>query len=140
MSRAGRTNTFASIGQALSGTRNPVLAEAVDRYRALTPLSTAWNQAVSQPLCRHARPVALDDGVLTVHAESPVWANLLRNTEQSVVSALRESGLPEARSLRIRISPPNPAPARNTPPADERGEGDNPEFSRLFAQLRRALD
>lgn len=137
MSRADRTNSFASLGQTLHRSRNPVLEEAVDRYRALTPLITAWNQAVSQPLCRHARPVSLRDGVLTVHAESPVWANLLRNTEQSVVSALQAAGLTDARSLRIRISPPNPAP--NAPSADEQ-EDDNPEFRRLFAQLRRALD
>ncbi|HSH43369.1 MAG TPA: DUF721 domain-containing protein [Arenicellales bacterium] len=138
MSRAGRTNySFASIAQALRQSRNPVLAEAVDRYRELTPLNTAWNGAVSGPLCRHARPVALRDGVLTVHAESPVWANLLRNSEQSVVSALRDSGLSEVRSLRIRIAPPKPA--QDKPPTDDQ-EADNPKFRRLFAQLRRALD
>lgn len=137
MSRADRKVTFASVGQTLHRSRNPVLEEAVDRYRALTPLVTAWNQAVSQPLCRHARPVSLRDGVLTVQAESPVWANLLRNTEQSVVSALRDSGLSDARSLRIRVSPPNPAPS--TPPAAEQ-ENDYSEFKRLFAKLRRALD
>lgn len=137
MRRTGRTEPFTSIGQALRRSRNPVLEQAVDRYRALTPLGTAWDQAVSQPLHRHARPVSLDNGVLTVHAESPVWANLLRNTEQSVVAALQASGLPETRSLRIRIAPP--APARNASPADERVESD-PRLKRLFAQLRRALD
>lgn len=139
MSRAGRTKSFASIGQALRRSRNPVLAEVVDRYRALTPLNTAWHQAVPQPLCRHARPVTLQNGVLTVHAESPVWANLLRNTEQSVIAALGKSGLSELQSLRIRIAPPNPAPARTATPADER-EDSRTDFSRLFAKLRRALD
>ena len=141
MRRAGRTESFASIGQALRRSRNPVLEEAVDRYRALTPLSTVWNQAVSQPLCRHARPVAQENGVLTVHAESPVWANLLRNTEQSVVSALNASGLSETRSLRIRIAPP--APARDAAPAAAQAHDDpelEPELKRLIAQLRRALD
>lgn len=138
MHRTGRTKSFASIGQTLHRCRNPVLEEVLDRYRALTPLGTAWHQAVPQPLCRHARPVALQDGVLTVHAESPVWANLLRNTEQSVVSALQVAGLPDTRNLRIRISPPSPAP--NAAPADEQGQDNNSEFSRLFAQLRRALD
>lgn len=137
MTRAGRTNSFTSVAQSLNRSRNPVLEEAVNRHRALTPLLTAWNEAVSRPLCQHARPVSLQNGVLTVHAESPVWANLLRNTEQSVVSALRGLGLPETRCLRIRIAPPDPA--RNAPPAVEQRD-DNPEFRRLFARLRRALD
>jgi predicted nucleic acid-binding Zn ribbon protein len=108
----------------------------MDRYRALTPLNTTWTRAVAQPLCRHARPVALKNGTLTVHADSPVWANLLRNTEQSVVDGLRNSGMTEIRSLHIRVSPP-PAP-QNDPPADESGY--NSKLSRLFAQLRKALD
>jgi len=136
MRRAGRTVSFSSLGQTLRRSGNPVLEEAMDRYRALTPLSTAWSRAVSQPLCRHARPVSLQDGVLTVHAESSVWANLLRNSEKSVVSSLRESGLSEARSLRIRISPPNPA--RDASPAAGQ-EVDESKFRRLFAELRRAL-
>jgi hypothetical protein len=81
--------------------------------------------------------VGLRDGVLTVHAESPVWANLLRNTEQSIISALRDSGLSEVRSLRVRIAPPKPA---QESPQTEDQEADNPKLRRLFAQLRRALD
>lgn len=137
MSRTDRLKTAVSIGQALNRSRNPVLEEALDRYRALTPLNTAWGRSVDQPLCRHARPVALRDGVLTVHAESSVWANLLRNTEQSVVSVLRDAGLSEVQCLRIRIAPPALTPGN--PPAEERDAPD-PEFTRLFAQLRRALD
>lgn len=137
MRRADRLKTFASLEQTLRRSRNPVLQEAVNRYRELTPLSTAWGRSVAEPLCRHARPVALEQGTLTVHAESPVWANLLRNTEQSVVSALRDSGLTGLRKLRVRIAPPSES--GTAPPADERVE-DDPEIRRLFAQLRKALD
>lgn len=137
MSRAGRTKSFASVTQSLRQSRNPVLAEAVDRCRALTPLNTAWNQAVAQPLCRHVQPVSQQDGVLTVHAESPVWANLLRNTEQTTVAALRASGLSGLRSLRIRIAPPD-VPREPAPVEEDRGDG--PELRRQFERLRRALD
>ncbi len=138
MRSADRSKSFSSIGQTLNRSRNPVLEEAVDRYQALSPLNTAWQRSVAQPLCRHARPVSLQGGVLTIHAESPVWANLLRNTEQSIVAALRDAGLNDVQGLRIRISPPKSTPTNN-PPADERDE-DNEKFKRLFAQLRKALD
>lgn len=133
-----RSRTFTSVGQVLNHSGHPVLEEAVNRYHALSPLKTAWQHSVAQPLCRHARPVSMRDGILIIHAESPVWANLLRNTEQSIVAALRDAGLSDVRSLRIRISPPNPTPD-NTPPAEEQDE-DSGKFKRLFAQLRRALD
>ena len=133
-----RTRTFVSVGRALDQSRHPVLEEAVNRYRAMSPLKTAWQRSVTQPLCRYTHPVSLRDGVLTVHAESPVWANLLRNSEQSVVASLHESGLIDVRSVRVRIAPPNPAPD-NSPPQDERDE-DSAKFKRLFAQLRKALD
>jgi len=138
MSRADRSKTFASIGQALGRSGNPVLEEAASRYRALAPLNAAWQQAVAHPLRHHARPASLRDGTLIVHAESPVWANLLRNSEQSILAALRESGLEEVRGLRIRISPPNPTPEK--PPAAEPREGEDLKLKRLFDQLRRALD
>lgn len=138
MSRADRSKSFASISQALERSGNPVLEEAGNRYRALFPLNAAWQRAIDPPLRQHARPADLRDGVLTVHAESPVWANMLRNSEQSIAASLRESGLDSVQSLRIRISPPNPGPEK-APPASDR-EGDTPELRRLFAQLRRALD
>lgn len=138
MSRADRSKSFASISQALERSGNPVLVEAGNRYRAMFPLNAAWQRAIDPPLRQRARPTVLRDGVLTVHAESPVWANMLRNSEQSIVASLRGSGLDSIQSLRIRISPPDSGPEK-TPPAKER-EGDTPELRRLFAQLRKALD
>jgi hypothetical protein len=139
MHRSDRSNSFTSVGQALTRSGHPVLEEAVNRHKALSPLKNAWQRSVAQPLCRHAEPVSLRNGVLTVLAESPVWANLLRNTERSVVAALREAGLAEIKSLRIRMSPPQSKTAA-IPPAEEQDSEDNRKFRRLFAQLRRALD
>ena len=137
MRRADRSKMRTSIGHALHTSRNPVLVEAVNRYRALTPLNTAWTNAVDQPLRGHARPVDLKNGTLTVHADSSVWANLLRNTEQSIVADLRTSGLSEIRNLYVRISPP--ATLRTHRSTGESGR-DNLKLSRLFAKLRKALD
>lgn len=137
MRRADRLKTFTSIEQTLLRSHHPVIRDAVSRYEALTPLNTVWQRAVGEPLRRHARPVSLDAGTLSVHAESPVWASLLRNTEQSIVSALRASGLPAVRKLRVRIAPPSaaaPKPAANEP------RGYDPAIRRRFAQLRKALD
>jgi len=137
MRGADRSKTFTSIGQTLNDSGNSVVAEAASRYRALSPLGSSWQRAVEQPLREHAHPVALRDGVLTVHAESPVWANLIRNNEQSIVASLHEAGLADVRNLRIRIAPPQTSP--DAQPAEERDD-DPHEFSRLFEQLRKALD
>lgn len=137
MRRADRSKTFASLEQMLHHSPYPALREAVNRYRALTPLNTAWRRSVPEPLCRHTHPVALDRGILNVHAESPVWANLLRNTEHSLVSALQDSGLSGVRSIRVRIAPPQPSDAAL--PTKGHDEAD-PRITRLLAQLRKALD
>jgi predicted nucleic acid-binding Zn ribbon protein len=136
MRRAGRLKTFASIEQTLLRSSHPVVREALRRQEALTPLNTVWKRSVAEPLRRHARPVTLAEGTLSVHAESPVWASLLRNSEQSIVSTLRSSGLSEVRRLRVRVAPPSASRAR--PAANERGEED-PDIKRLFARLRKAL-
>jgi hypothetical protein len=137
MRRTDRLKSPLSIGETLHKSRNPILAEVMDRYRALTPLNTAWTRSIAQPLCRHARPVALKNGTLTVHADSSVWASVLRNTEQSVVAGLRNSGLTEIRALHIRVSP-SPTPQNN--PSADRNAGHHSKLRRLFAQLRKALD
>ena len=137
MRHVDRSKKLTSIGHTIRTSQNPVLAEAVNRYRALTPLNTAWTNSVDQTLRRHARPVDLKNGTLTVHVDSSVWANLLRNTEQSIVAGLRNSGLDEIQSLNVRISPPTTL--QTHPPAGEDG-GNNLKLSRLFAKLRKALD
>jgi len=137
MKKSGRSNSFSSVGQALSHARNPVLAEAASRCRALTPLNTAWRRAVAADVYRHTRAVDLRGGAMTVHADSPVWANLLRHSERSIVDALQASGMPEARALRIRVAPPQAPP---DPGAAEDSAPLDPKFRRLFAQLRKALD
>ncbi|UQU68324.1 DciA family protein [Couchioplanes caeruleus] len=38
----------------------------------------AWEKVVGSDIAKHSRPVKLDDGVLTVEAESTAWATQLR--------------------------------------------------------------
>jgi predicted nucleic acid-binding Zn ribbon protein len=38
----------------------------------------AWEKVVGEDIAKHSRPVKLDDGVLTVEAESTAWATQLR--------------------------------------------------------------
>lgn len=145
MRRADRSRSFISLETTIRCSHSPVLKEALKRYEALSPLETAWKRAVDGPLRKHARPVALDQGTLTIHCESPVWANLLRNTELSLVSALRDSGLAGVLALRIRIAPTPASLPTSSPPSDRRGvtaghTSDDPNIKHLFAQLRKALD
>ena len=38
----------------------------------------AWEKVVGSEIAKHSRPIKLDDGVLTVEAESTAWATQLR--------------------------------------------------------------
>ncbi|MFI5936101.1 DciA family protein [Actinoplanes sp. NPDC051494] len=38
----------------------------------------AWEKVVGEDIAKHSRPIKLDDGVLTVEAESTAWATQLR--------------------------------------------------------------
>ncbi|HET6533958.1 MAG TPA: DciA family protein, partial [Actinoplanes sp.] len=49
-----------------------------EKPKAEATVFGAWEKVVGPDIARHSRPVKLDDGVLTVEAESTAWATQLR--------------------------------------------------------------
>jgi len=92
-----RGNTVPALyGQALR------LIELQKQLRALLPPSLGLHVSVGN--CRN--------GILTVYADSAAWAARLRFEVPGLLKRLEETS-PDAgiRTLRIRIRPPDPAPA-----------------------------
>ena len=96
-------------------------------YPAPDQLETAkvfawWSRSVPPRILKHARPVRLSRGVLTVHVSSSVWANELHYLSDDLLSRVRNaaptSGIQKIRfqvgplpdiPKRLQI-PPTPAP------------------------------
>ena len=49
-----------------------------EKPKAEATVFGAWEKVVGSDIAKHSRPVKLDDGVLTVEAESTAWATQLR--------------------------------------------------------------
>lgn len=49
-----------------------------EKPKAEATVFGAWERVVGSEIANHSRPVKLDDGVLTVEAESTAWATQLR--------------------------------------------------------------
>ncbi len=93
--RAPRRRTGEGEGRRLRGysgpgpdPRDPQLFGAVlerlmkqrgwEKPKAEATVFGAWEKVVGPDIAKHSRPVKLDDGVLTVEAESTAWATQLR--------------------------------------------------------------
>ena len=53
-------------------------ARGWEKPKAEATVFGAWERVVGPDIAKHSRPVKLDDGVLTVEAESTAWATQLR--------------------------------------------------------------
>jgi predicted nucleic acid-binding Zn ribbon protein len=72
-----------------------------------------WTRAVPERVVRHARPVHLRRGTLTVHVASAPWAQELVFLKDRLLRAVQRAA-PEAgvRDLRFRVGPLPPMPER----------------------------
>src|SRR4051812_14537265 len=69
-----------------------------------------WAAAMGARIADRARPVYLENGVLTVRVATSVWANELSLLQASLIARLRNEGV-EVKELRFRVGPIDP-PAR----------------------------
>lgn len=90
-------------------------------YPAPDQLHTArvfswWNRTVPEKIVKHARPVRLRDGLLTVHVSSSVWANELHFLSEDLLKRIRayapESGV---KRIRFQVGPLPDFPVRHKP-------------------------
>lgn len=103
--RAPRRRTGEGEGRRLRGysgpgpdPRDPQLFGAVlqrlmkqrgwEKPKAEATVFGAWEKVVGEDIAKHSRPVKLDDGVLTVEAESTAWATQLRMLAASLLRSI----------------------------------------------------
>jgi predicted nucleic acid-binding Zn ribbon protein len=81
-----------------------------ERPAAEATLFGSWHQVVGPDIAMHSRPISLDNGELTIEAESPAWATQLRLLNTSILSRIGAS-VGHNLVTRLRIHGPA-APAR----------------------------
>jgi predicted nucleic acid-binding Zn ribbon protein len=64
-----------------------------------------WAAIVGEEVAQHATPVSLDDGVLTVQAESTAWATQLRLLQRQLLAKI-ETGVGAGVVTRLKIQGP----------------------------------
>jgi len=73
------------IGEALSEVARDLHLDDPDDVAAVM---AAWSEAVGDAVAAHVRPRRLQDGVLLVEVDAPVWATQLRYLEEDVIRRL----------------------------------------------------
>ena len=85
-----------------TGALSPLLAHA-------RQLATTDQQVIAllpAPLQPHCHVLSLQDGVLVLAADSPVWASRLRFHAPKLVKQLSGSKTVTVRTVRVRVNPP----------------------------------
>lgn len=92
------------------------LSRAVSAYLdETTRLRAIWHAHVPEPLASYTHPVRTTGGRLIVQADTPVWANRLRQQQFTLVSRLiRDPALRHLAGLTIKVVPRSVAPAENS--------------------------
>jgi predicted nucleic acid-binding Zn ribbon protein len=79
-----------------------VKARGWQRPAAEATVFGAWERVVGPDIAKHSRPIKLDDGELTVEAESTAWATQLRLLAASLLQRIaKEVGHNVVRKLHI---------------------------------------
>jgi hypothetical protein len=107
-----------------------------DRFsRSRAPVAERiWRDAVGLRIAERARPVALENGVLTLRVATSVWASELSMLATTILERLRAQRVPVT-ELRFRVGPIEP-PAR---PVERRTTRKVPPPAPLPEELARAL-
>lgn len=66
-------------------------------------LAPLWPQVAGKPMARHSRPVAFEDGVLTLESDCTAWSAELRRISGDIMAQInRYLGVPAVRRLKVR--------------------------------------
>ena len=83
-------------------------------------LAPLWSQVAGKPMARHSRPVAFDDGLLTLESDCTAWSAEMRRIADDIRAQInRYLGVPAVRKLKVRYVP---KPMPNAPPFDDKSK------------------
>lgn len=123
---AGEGNAFSATG------RDPeLLSDQLERMIAdrgwktdvaAGSVMSRWPDLVGEQVAQHSQPVAYEDGVLTVRAESTAWATQLRLLTSTILGRLAEEVGPET-VVELRVVGPSAPSWRKGPRRSSGGRG-----------------
>ncbi len=74
-----------------------------DNPRVVEILAPLWPQVAGKPMARHSRPVAFDEGTLTLESDCTAWSAEMRRMSEDIRAQInRYLGVPTVRKLRVR--------------------------------------
>jgi predicted nucleic acid-binding Zn ribbon protein len=80
-------------------------------------LAPLWVLVAGKPMARRSRPVAFEDGLLTLECDCSAWSAEMRRMSDDILARInRYLGAPAVRKLKFRCVP---GPATDTPLPDK---------------------
>lgn len=76
--------------KSLKETLGQVLARVAQDTGAIRLLLPLWAQVVGTTVAKHARPMSLVDGVLTVRCDSQAWREALSGEREAILLRVRD--------------------------------------------------
>jgi hypothetical protein len=71
--------------------------------RLVEILSPLWPLVAGKPMARHSRPVAFEDGLLTLESDCMAWSREMRSMSDDILTRInRYLGAPAVRRLKVR--------------------------------------
>lgn len=86
--RRRRSDDPESVGESLAAVARDL---GLPDPKVLGALHARWPELVGDQLAKHARPLSLLDGVLTIEVEDPAWATQIRYLSETLKE--RSAGL-----------------------------------------------
>ncbi|WP_251358000.1 DUF721 domain-containing protein [Kangiella sp. TOML190] len=81
------------------------LKQLLDKAKNLKSISSGIEQFLPEELQAHCKVAQINSDVLTLFADSAVWANRLRYLGPELLTQLRANGYPSLVSIDIKIRP-----------------------------------
>jgi predicted nucleic acid-binding Zn ribbon protein len=81
--------------------------------RVVEILAPLWPHVAGKPMARHSRPVAFDEGILTLECDCTAWSAEMRRMADDIREQINQYlGVPMVRRLKVRyVSNPMPVVA-----------------------------
>jgi hypothetical protein len=74
--------------------------------RVVDILAPLWPLVAGKPMARHSRPVAFEDGLLTLESDCTAWSAEMRRMADDILAQInRYLGVPAVRKLKVCFVP-----------------------------------